>query len=254
MQRLRPALFASLTHLAGSFLVALACAALVFLLWYPYPYGELVGGRELFLLVVSVDVVCGPLLTLIVFNPSKPRQELWRDIGIVVLLQLGALGYGIGSVIQARPVFLAFEGDRFRVVSVPDIDLGDIDRAPASLQKLSLTGPRVLGVRLATGSEPDYRQSISLALEGLHPAFRPSRWVEYDTQREFVRAELKPLTQLAMRYPSQRPLFDEAVNRAGTGLGKLGYLPLIAGSHSDWVVIVSLDDGQPKGFLPLDGW
>jgi hypothetical protein len=47
-------------------------AALVFGVWYPYPYREISGGRELFLIVVTVDVIWGHCITLAVFNRTKP--------------------------------------------------------------------------------------------------------------------------------------------------------------------------------------
>ena len=50
-------------------------ALLVFAVWYPYPYREISGGRDLFLLVVAVDVVLGPLITFAVFNRAKPRAR-----------------------------------------------------------------------------------------------------------------------------------------------------------------------------------
>ena len=62
-------------HLVISLALAVAAAALVFGLWYPYPYREISGGRELFLLIVAVDVVAGLLITLAVFNPAKSRRE-----------------------------------------------------------------------------------------------------------------------------------------------------------------------------------
>ena len=78
--------------------MALLAAALVFGLWYPYPYREISGGRELFFIIVAVDVVMGPLLTFAVFNRKKPLKELKRDLGVIVLLQLAALGYGLWTV------------------------------------------------------------------------------------------------------------------------------------------------------------
>ena len=44
-------------HLLASLAIALITAMMVFGAWYPYAYQELSGGRELFLLVVVVDVV-----------------------------------------------------------------------------------------------------------------------------------------------------------------------------------------------------
>ncbi len=76
-------------------------ALLVFGLWYPYPFREISGGRELFLLIVGVDVVMGPLITLAVFNPSKSRREKILDFSLIGLLQTGALVYGLWAVALA---------------------------------------------------------------------------------------------------------------------------------------------------------
>lgn len=253
-ERVRPALIASIKHLCASIAVALLCAALVFGLWYPYPYSELVGGRELFLLMIAVDVACGPLLTLVVFNPKKARGELVRDIGIIVCLQLAALVYGMSTTIQARPAFLAFEKDLFRVVVVPDIDLENISLAPTNLQKLSLVGPRLIGTRVAKPTDPDYLQSVQLSVEGLPPAFRPPRWVDYEHQRAEAIAKSHPLSELRRKHPERQKLIDGMIEKDHLDERRLGYLPLTAKMHTDWVIVIGLDDGQPKGFLPLDGW
>jgi glycerol uptake facilitator-like aquaporin len=88
----RDRLQASAVHLAISAAIAALAAALVFWLWYPYPYREISGGRELFLIVVSVDVILGPFITLAVFNRTKPWTVLRRDLVVVAILQLLALG------------------------------------------------------------------------------------------------------------------------------------------------------------------
>lgn len=253
-ERFKAAARFALKHLVVSVLIAAVCATLVFAVWYPYPYSELASGRELFALVVSVDVVIGPLLSLFVFNPAKPRAELWRDLAIIFVLQLGALTYGMYSVTQARPVWLAFEGDRFRVVAVPDVQDGDISRAPDVLQTYSWTGPKPIGVRLLDKTDPEFPKSIELATQGVHASFRPERWLPYESQRAQVIHEAKPLSQLRLRYPNQSALIDKAVDGSGRAESELGYLPLASQYRTDWSVVISLIDGAPKEFLPLDAW
>lgn len=253
-QRLRAASLFALKHLSISALIALCCAALVFLVWYPPPYSRLAGGRDLFLLVVSVDVVMGPMLSLVIYNPAKPRRELWRDIGIVVALQLAALGYGLHSVAQARPVWLAFEGDRFRVVAVPDIDLSDLENAAPEFKGLTWGGPETIGVRLLKGTDPGFLDSVKLAMEGVHPAFRPSRWVSYDSQRQQVIQAAKPVRLLKRARPEQAKMIADAVRKAGLDESRTGYLPLLSHRSADWVVLIDLADGTPFSLLPIDGW
>ena len=120
--QLKPRFQAAGIHLCISLVIAALAATLVFALWYPYPYRDLSGGRELFTMLVSIDVILGPLLTLAVFNLKKPRAQLVRDLAIIGLVQLLALGYGLWTVYQARPVHMVFEMDRFRVTHAADID------------------------------------------------------------------------------------------------------------------------------------
>jgi hypothetical protein len=253
-ERLRVAGAFASKHLVASALVAGLCAALVFGVWYPYPYSELASGRELFMLLVSVDLVIGPLLTLVVYNPKKPRRELWRDVGTVFVLQLAALGYGLHIVAQARPVLLAFEGDRFRVVAVPDIDPASLAQAPTGLSQLSWTGPQPIGVKLLEPSDAEYPQSILLAMQGVHPAFRPARWVHYDGQRQQVIRMARPLAELKRKGPEQASLIDKAVQEQRLREADLGYFPLLGAHHTDWIVAVDRKDGSPKLYLPIDGW
>ena len=134
-------------HFCLSLGAAVFAAALVFGLWYPFPYRELSGGRELFLLVIAVDVICGPLLTLVLFNPAKARTELWRDLGLVALIQLGALSYGLGTVWEARPLFLVQEIDRFKVIAIPNFRGASITELPNALQPHWWKGPLPVAIR-----------------------------------------------------------------------------------------------------------
>ena len=61
-------LHASGIHLGISLAIAGLMAWLVFGLWYAYPYRDISGGRDLFMLVIAVDVIMGPLITLMIFN------------------------------------------------------------------------------------------------------------------------------------------------------------------------------------------
>ncbi len=250
--RLRAGASAALKHLVISALVAAAVAALVFGVWYPSPYDELAGGQGLFWLVIGVDVVCGPLLTLVIFNPAKPRTELFRDVALVVLIQLAALAYGLNSVAQARPVWLAFEGSRFRVVSVPDLADQKLEEAPENLRQLSWTGPKPLGVKLADDTDPEFQQSIFQSLGGLHPSFRPSRWLPYESIATELRVALLPVEQLIAKQPAKAELIRAGLK--GAKPETVGFLPLVSGDVSDWVVLVQRDTAELMAFLPVDGY
>jgi hypothetical protein len=251
--RLKAASRFALKHLAISVLIAVLCAALVFGVWYPFPYSQLAGGRELFLLVVTVDVTMGPLLSLVVYSPAKPKSELWRDIGFIALAQLMALAYGLYSVAEARPVWLAFEGDRFRIVAIPDIDRAKLPDAPAHLRPLSYTGPKLIGVKLIGSDDPGFLKSLEEAIQGNHPAFRPGRWTDFESQRQTVAQTSRPVSELTGRMRDKADGLNAQIAKCGGSEADIGYLPLLSQKLEDWVVLLNRRSGQPCGYLLVDG-
>ncbi|MDO4796004.1 MAG: TfpX/TfpZ family type IV pilin accessory protein [Brachymonas sp.] len=255
-QRIKPALSAGFKHLLASILVAALVAGLVFGLWYPSPYAQLAGGFALFGLIIAVDVVCGPLLTCIVFDPKKPRSELTRDIALIVVLQLTALAYGLYSAAKARPIFLAYEGNRFRVVSMADVDQSKLPLALPEFQSPSYTGPKLVGTKLTEPTDPNFKESITLSMQGHHPSFRPERWVPYESLTSQLQEALQPIAVLKAKHPEATAQIEEVLLKNQLTNESAGYLPLESekANPADWVVIVDRLSGQPKAFLPLDGW
>ena len=243
---------ASGIHLGISLLIATLAAWLVFALWYPYPYREISGGRELFFIVVAVDVVLGPLITLAVFNRSKPRSELVRDLGIVGLIQLAALIYGLWTVSVARPVHLVFELDRFRVIHAIDVPEEMLSQTPPGVSAMPLTGPNLLAVRSFRDAAEEASATL-VALQGLHLSARPDLWQGYEQARPRVLAAAKPAAELKRRFPQQAAQIEAAIERTGRSESGLRYLP-VAGRKSFWTALIDADSAEVRGFIPLDSF
>ncbi|WP_341887764.1 TfpX/TfpZ family type IV pilin accessory protein [Variovorax sp. YR752] len=237
-------------HLLISAAIALIAAALVFGLWYPDAFRLLAGGQGLFLLVVSVDVVLGPLLTFAVFNRSKGWPHLRRDLAVIGVLQLSALAYGLHAVYAARPVAIVFEVDRFRVVSAVDVYEPELAKARPEYRKLPLTGPWTLSVRNAqAGAEKT--DALLMALDkGYDMGQRPIFWAPYETSRDAALKGGRPISVLLERYPARVGEINSALAARGLSV-QARFLPVMA--RGDWVAIL-----DPKGdiatFLAVDGF
>lgn len=250
--RTHTAMRAAAIHLLCSLIVALFAAALVFGLWYPYPYRELSGGRELFLLVVAVDVVCGPLLTMVIFNPAKPHAELWRDLGLVALIQLGALGYGLHTVWQARPLFLVQEVDRFKVIAGPVLDEAAAAALPAALQPHWWKMPMTVTIREPNDTQERNKVMFDSIQGGRDYAERPEFYIPYEGEaalKSLKRA--KPLPMFLEKYPDQQDAARKLALEKGVDLKEWFYLPVVA--RQDWVAVLD-KQGQIQGFLRGDGF
>ena len=252
--RIQSASLIAFVHFCISLVVVLCVALYVFLVWFPNGLFQLTGGIGLFVVLMLVDLVCGPGLTMVLFDSRKSSLKWQIDIALIVVVQLSALGYGVIQIAKTRPVYLAFEGDRFRVVQALDIDMTRVREAPTQLQLLSWNGPRPLGVRLSAPDDPDFLDSVQESIRGFHPAFRPSRWVTYDSQASRVLSSSKPLAELERNAATPTKVLAQAVAATGLPKARLGYLPLVSDLNTSWIVLVDLQSAQPVGWAAIDGW
>jgi hypothetical protein len=243
---------ASLIHLAGSAAVAALAAALVFVVWYPPPFATLAGGLGLFTLLTSVDVVIGPLLTLAVFDRRKPTPVLRRDLAVLIVLQLAALGYGLHTMFIARPAVLALEGNRLRVVAVHEVLASELGQAPPPYDRLPIAGP--LRVRTAEPTPEQKFDAIRLALGGHDLGTRPTFWRPWDeTAHTELRQAAKPLDTLYQRYAARADELRAAVARTRVLPEHVGYVPVIS-RYDVAVALVDRGAGEIVGFAPFDGF
>lgn len=252
-KRVRAASRAVLFHFTLSLCVALSAAVLVFFVWYPFPFRDLAGGRELFFLIITVDVVCGPLLTMVLFNPEKSRRELILDLSLVVLIQVGALLYGIYTLALARPVYLVYEVDRFRVVAAADVQLDQLHPENGGMQILPWTGPKVIGVREPRDSEEKLK-SLELSLQGIEPSVRPGWWVSYDQNKPQIKQRAKPVSVLRASHSSEEEKINDAVRQSGLKEIDLGWVPVTSFKSSSWIALIEMKTGEVKAFAPIDAF
>lgn len=238
-------------HLLISMALAAVTGSLILGLWFPPPYLEMSGGLELLWLLIGVDVAIGPLLTLVVFNTSKPRSELVRDLSIIAALQIGALAYGLYTTAEARPVVLVFEQDRFRIIAANNVLQNELPKAQPAFQHLSLTGPVLLGTREPRSSN-EKLQAIDLALAGYDIGQRPSFWVPYDTTRRQVLEMSRPLSVLLDHYPKEAASIRAELGSLHIEVRNARFLPAQT-KRGNWVVLLDAK-GTPVGFSEQDGF
>lgn len=119
-------------HFTGSATVLLLVLGTLYLGWYRWPGWYLTGVVHVLPIVAGVDVVLGPLLTLIIANPKKSSRELARDIGCIVAVQLVALGYGATTLWNGRPLYYTFSEKELSVTQGIDLQPREIALARQS--------------------------------------------------------------------------------------------------------------------------
>jgi len=240
------------THLLGSTVVALISAALVFLVWYPVPLSAAMGVTAIFLILLGVDVVIGPVITLIVFDPAK--KELRRDLAIVLLLQVSALLYGMHAVFIARPAFVVFNVDRFDVISANDLTEEGLAKAQdPELRNVPLWGPRTIAALRPQSREArnDLMFGALAGGEDLHQ--KPQYWAQYAPQRTDVVARLQPMEKLRSLNKDDADRVASLESKYAKYPGGIGFLA-VKGKVKDLAAIVSRESGQVLEMAPLNPW
>lgn len=125
---------AFLVHLGISLLIFAGLMYMIVFHWYPEPYFSYDGGWRGTMIMVGVDLVLGPMLTLIVYDPRKPTAKLRFDLTVIALIQVSALAWGLHLVEGQRPAAIAYRDGAFTPVTAQVLrDQGVLAGAPRAL-------------------------------------------------------------------------------------------------------------------------
>ncbi|MCK5873159.1 MAG: hypothetical protein KAG82_00570 [Alcanivoracaceae bacterium] len=236
-----PRVKAFLIHLAISATIIAAVLTLVFVYWYPAPFFDYEGAWTPLRILISVDLIIGPLLTLLVFKPGK--RWLWLDMAFIFALQIGALGYGTYALWSQRPLVMAFAVDGFYVVNPKDLRNQEL---PGWLMlERSWQGPAPVFAELM--DDPNYHLRIIFdGAPDIHMLPKQYRRLGEMTARMAPRAH--DLQALAAQHPEVAEAIaglDPAV------LAETMALP-VYGMLKTGTVLADRETGLPRYYLDLD--
>ncbi len=117
---------AGLHFLASAFVISLALSVIYFV-WYPAPFYTIHSVFDAVKVILLVDLVLGPFLTMLIFNVLKPRSELIRDVSIIVVFQILALGWGIHITYKMRPDFFVFQDNTFYSILKYEVNVENLN-------------------------------------------------------------------------------------------------------------------------------
>lgn len=242
---------AALIHLALSAAIAAAVFAAIYFMWYPDILFQRAGGRELFFLIVGVDVGLGPLITFVIFVPKK--RGLVFDLAVIGILQAAALAYGVAVLYESRPAYIVFAIDRFELVRANDVPADELARARGKpYDSVPLTGPKIVGALVPTDPEEKLRVMMA-ALAGKDLHLFPQHYVPYDKVREQARGAALPIETLRKRNPARTAEIAATLKDLGRKEEEVRFLPMHAGK-AYLAVFVDAKTGDILRITPLNPW
>ena len=228
---------AALSHLLISVIVFSIFLLLVFFIWYVYPFNITEGVGDIVYLMAGVDIVLGPLLTLVVFKVGK--KGLKFDLSLIAIVQIGALVYGGHVIYSERPAWVVFAKDRFEVVGLVEIDTSKIQ------DKNLLVGvfdrPKKVFAELPSGEK-----AADIALQALSGGADidriPELYRDYETNKEEV---IKAGKDFSKHADLQH---ENEVNSKG-----LKWLP-VEGKLENIIAIINTDEKSVSHYKIMDPW
>jgi len=227
-------------HLLISVGVAAVVLAVMLGVWYGPTLFAAMGGAGLALILIGVDVVLGPALTLAVFRSGK--RGLKFDLTAIALLQIAALLYGCYIVSIARPAFIA---------TVAELEPEQLAEAKYPQYRQ----PSWWGPVLVHGDWPkDHQEQQMLmfaGLAGVDLQHFPKYYAPYEQGREQMLAKAQPLASVHSTEPAAAKVIDEWVARSGVDPRNLRYLRLRG--RNAWVaVLIDARSAEPVKMLVAD--
>ncbi|MBD3842717.1 MAG: type IV pilin accessory protein [Campylobacterales bacterium] len=233
-------------HLGTSILIALLILMVVFLCWYPLPLNKATGVTNIFLMLVGIDLVLGPLLTWLIYKEGK--KTLKFDLTIIILIQISALFYGIYHITQGRPVWIVYSVDRFELVRNNEIYTKNIQQANKMYQSFSWFGPQYVATRFAKDQKQRNQDMFEEILGKIEISQRPERYVELSKETDQIKNRAQSLT-LLNQYNDPVIVKETLVKYPQAN----SFVPLKA-NVVDMTVLINKENGEVIKIVDLRPW
>ncbi len=239
---------AFLIHLSLSATIVGIVCALIFFAWYPQPYFDIVGAGSVLKVLIGVDLIVGPLLTLILYKPNKPG--LIFDLSVIATVQLVALIYGTTVIYQERPYYLVFAVDRFEILARTEVDPAVVP--DNLLREKPFIGP-IIAVALFPESEAERQQLLEDTFAGMPDIERrPEYWDIYAPHSTQIMQRATPLATLAEERPDARKKIEAFIRSRGNAEELVG-IPVI-GKMNVSCFVLNKTTQLPIGVIDFDPW
>ena len=233
-------------HLGISLAILVLVLGLLILVWYPWPLFDLEGGWQGIRLITLVDVVLGPALTLILFKSGK--RGLKFDMSMVVLMQIGALMYGMWNLYEARPVLLVHADDHFKPISRTLV--AEWDSSGAVLRQWERMTPQ--SVRVDLPADPEVFVNLYLesrnkpgGLHGLAERYAPL----HDGWQQVLQDAIRIKTYVSFEAKWEQR-FNELMDTLDRPIEELAFFPYI-GRHKRAFLVFDRETQDIVGVLDI---
>ena len=223
-------LTAFLIHFSISLVIFFILLYFILVQWYPQPLFSTDGGWHVIRIIAGVDLVLGPMLTLIIFKPGKPGLKF--DLIMIALVQTLALSWGIWNTYNERPAAVIYTIDFF--TPVPAYQLAEHGITNKKLKEFGDSWPIVIYSDIPKEKKFEV---IAQSMRAGKPIYLLS---EYYTKFSKEQADiLKESSMNLEKYVEDKPELKKRYQHAlltSTAKTNVSYLALH--SREKWVTVI----------------
>lgn len=222
-------------HFAISFVIFLILLYFILVQWYPQPLFSTDGGWRVIRIIVGVDLVLGPLLTLIVFKSGKPGLKF--DLAMIGLVQALALSWGVWTSYNERPAAVIYTLDFF--TPVPYYQLKEHGMTAKELMQFGDSWPIII---YSDVPKDKLSEVLARSLREGKPLYLFTEYYkQFDKeQAPILKANSMNLEKYVEDKPELKKLYQHSL-LTGTAKTNISYLAMH--SREKWVTVVfDLDD------------
>ena len=182
------------SHLLLSIIISLGILGWILWVWYPTPLFKALEVSHIFIMLITIDIIIGPLLGFIIYK--KGKKTLKMDMAIIILIQIFALIYGSYNLEKARPVWIVYTGNNFDLIRKNEIVYKDLDSIKEEYENPSWFRPKFVAAEYSRDDHKKYVEMFSELNSGVTRAQIPQYYREIGTAQSEIMKRAKKIEDL----------------------------------------------------------
>lgn len=232
-------------HFGISSVIFLILAYFIIFRWYPLPYFTAEGGWHGIRIIALVDLVLGPLMTLIIFNANKSIREIRFDLGIIAMLQISVLIWGIYTVQNERPAAVIHWDGAF--YTVPAKSFKEQGISLDKLDQFSDGRPPLIHAHRSTDIDTLHEVLRLSTEENLAPFEQFHLYRPFKENRQEIFAHQVNIHEIIHHNEEMEYELERFLNQSNGRIEDYIYMPLNARYHN--IILIFSENGDIHGTL-----
>lgn len=235
-------------HLAISMVILAVLLYLLFFYWFPDYLFDTDGGWQALRVIAGVDIVLGPLLTLIAANPRKTTAVLRKDFTIIALIQVLALSWGTWLAWDSRPYAVFWYDGAFH--SLPYSAFSDAPDAKRWIAENTRQNPRLVFIDLPEDPAARSRVLLLTVQRKTSALFNAALYRPWPGDGEQVRRHGTAILREIGRDPAMQQRYTAAVQRKNMDPNSVLPIP-VRSRYSSYFLLLSRQSYVPMTALDI---